>query len=126
MFAFPLSSVSPVSLLCLRAVSVQERRRLPALQNRHRLGASLGWWEMRFKAFQDNEEMECGSATTGKSFLISRLLLKYTYQHKHPYLGKKPYHVSNSVLLWPHLGCLEHTLRIKPSANWILHVLGVG
>lgn len=90
MFAFPLSSVSPVSLLCLRAVSVQERRRLPALQNRHRLGASLGWWEMRFTAFQDNEEMECGSPTTGKSFLISRLLLKYIYQYKHPYLGKKP------------------------------------
>lgn len=91
MFAFPLWSVSPVCFLCCRAVAVQERRQLSALQNRHRLGASLGWWEMRFAAFQDNnEEMESGSPTTGKSFLISRLLFKYPYQRKNTHLGKKP------------------------------------
>lgn len=96
MFVFPLLSVNPLSFLCCRAAAVQERRQLPALQDRHRLVASLAWWQMRFASFQVNEEMESGSPTTGKSFLISRLLFKYT--HKHPYLGKKA--LSNSVLLW--------------------------
>lgn len=36
MFAISLSSVNPASSLCSRAVVVQERR-LPALQNSHRL-----------------------------------------------------------------------------------------
>lgn len=98
-FTVPLSSVNPVSFLLCIAVAVQKRRQLPVLQNRHRLGASLGWWDMRFAAFQDNKEMEFGSPTTGKSFLISRLLFKYIYQHKQPHFGKNP--LRNSVLLWP-------------------------
>lgn len=42
MFAFSLSSVNPASFLCSGAIAVQERRRLPALQNSHSLEAFPG------------------------------------------------------------------------------------
>lgn len=48
-----------------------------------------GWWEMRFAAFRANEEIKSRSPAAWKSLLISRPLLKYTYQHKHLCLRRK-------------------------------------
>lgn len=84
------------------------------------LGACPGRGEMRFAACQADEEIEPGSPPTWKSFLICRLLLKYPYQHEHLYLSRKTYQLCFTT------GCLEHTLRLEPSADWIAKLPGVG
>lgn len=113
MFAFSLSSVNPASFLCSRATAVQERGDCLLSRTVIAWKLFLGWCEVWFAAFQANEEIESKSPATWKSFLISRLLLKYTYQHKHLYLRRKIYQLCIILAI----GCLEHTLRLDPSAN---------